>query len=551
MSLFSDIADVGGKLASSFLTLDDLVAGQGVVGGGLAQIRQAGRLGAGSVLASSNLAARTFQLGVQAGAKTARLTAEAFEGVVPGAGAARKLAEKVDAQAAAAAEEASMLTARCVEMTGGASAAPRNPLTGERWVSKECPPGYTWAELTADTVVGPFGRIAMLPLTMGMDTASAAAATGAGRMTMGATVQAVNGLLDLGSASSKLDRAELRDALMAVSSTTGNAVARDFVAIAEAAGRFTLGDARRLLRGMREGLEELRLIAAHDEMDELLPALPVSATLRRRARKIVDNPPKKFLAAIAERPVRFGKVLRSLIEDAEPLRLFLVNYPQVVTLLGANTTMVLAAGLLDVGEIEDYVRDDGGKGTPWSAVGFEDWVGQAVLGKRDPRLGYYPECAVRYARDVSFLYASEVLGRDKALARVDRLYGKDARDRAAADVSLYRDVLDAEAGEAREERIRDFIADAEDLIDCRDKGQEQLAALEDFAALPFQYVPEQAGERIAILRYFLSRTGQELALQVEGADAGRRDAGRQEAQQAFAKWVDGGARSVKSKAASK
>jgi len=176
---------------------------------------------------------------------------------------------------------------------------------------------------------------------------------------------------------------------------------------------------------------------------------------------------------------------------------------------------------------------------------FEDYVGQAVLGKKDPRLGYYPECAVRYAQDVSFLYASEVLGRDKALARIDRLYGKKTRDRVAADVSLDRDVLDLEAGERRDERIRDLIADtgARDLIDRRDKGQEQLESLEDFSALPLQYVPEQAGERIAILRYFLSRASQELALRPEPADAGR-----QEAQQAFEKWVDGGAKSVKGKA---
>jgi hypothetical protein len=58
-------------------------------------------------------------------------------------------------------------------------------------------------------------------------------------------------------------------------------------------------------------------------------------------------------------------------------------------------------------------------------------------------------------------------------------------------------------------------------------------------------VPEQAGARIEILRYFLSRASQELALRRR--EGGPAEAGRQEAQQAFAKWVDGGARSVKSK----
>ena len=55
--------------------------------------------------------------------------------------------------------------------------------------------------------------------------------------------------------------------------------------------------------------------------------------------------------------------------------------------------------------------------------------------------------------------------------------------------------------------------------------------------------PVEPFERIAILRYFLSRASQDLALRPESADAGR-----QEAQQAFEKWVDGGAKSVKGKA---
>lgn len=536
MSWISDIADVGGKLVGNFLSLDDLVAGQGVVGGGLAQLAQAGRLGAGSVLVSSNLAARTFQLGVQAGAKTARVTAEALEGVVPGIDAARGLAARVDAASTAAAEEASLLAARGVQMTAGRGGAPKNPLTRQPWLGKETPPGYTWTELTADTVVGPFGRIALLPLTLGLDTVEAAAASGVGRRTIDATIKAVSGALGLVSSSRKLDDDELREALLAVTSSTGRAIVRDFVAIAEAATRFTLGDTRRVERGMREGLEELRLLARHPDLDELLPALPISKVLRDRARKIVANPPKHFLASIEKRPPRPGEVFKALIEDAGPLRDFIVNFPQVVTLLGTNTGLVLAAGLFDVGEIEDFVRGDGDKSAPWSAVGFEDYVGQAVLGKTDPQLGYYPESAVYLARDVSFLYSTEVLGRGKALARVERLYGEEARERVEDDVSLDLDLLRTEAGEAREERLRERVdeADDADLERLRDRGRDQLASLEAFAGGRFQYVPKQVGERIDALRYFLSIANQRLALGRRGGE----DGGRRAARRAFDDWVD-------------
>jgi len=65
MSLISDLTQLGQKLAASFFDLDDLAAGQGVVREGTSQLAQAGRWGAGAALVSSNLAARTFQLGVQ------------------------------------------------------------------------------------------------------------------------------------------------------------------------------------------------------------------------------------------------------------------------------------------------------------------------------------------------------------------------------------------------------------------------------------------------------------------------------------------------------
>jgi hypothetical protein len=303
---------------------------------------------------------------------------------------------------------------------------------------------------------------------------------------------------------------------------------------------------------MREGLEEMRLLAEHPEMNELFPALPISETLRSRAREIVDHPPAHFLAAIAKRPPRWSEVVKALIEDANALRVFLVNYPQVVTLLGANTVSLLAAGLFDAADVEDYVRKDEKKGKPWSVTGFEDYVGLAVVGEADPDKGYYPESAVYLAQDVSFLYSSEVLGRGKALARAERIFGREVRDRVGRDVSLELGVLKTEKGEAREERIRRSIADiesSEELTRWRDTGQEQLDSLEAFAGARLQYVPPQVTERIEVLRFFLSVTNQRLAL--GRTEPEPEDAGRVAAREAFDAWVDSGGGSSPARGAKK
>ena len=96
------IQDVGGKLVQSFLSLDDLVLGQGLISEGLSQLGLSGRSVAGSALGSANVAVRSVHATIQVGAKTARATAAVFEGFVPGAGLARSMAERMDGEATAA-----------------------------------------------------------------------------------------------------------------------------------------------------------------------------------------------------------------------------------------------------------------------------------------------------------------------------------------------------------------------------------------------------------------------------------------------------------------
>ena len=529
------IQDVGGRLVQSFLSLDDLVLGQGLFSEGLSQFKLSGRSVAGSMAVGSNVAARTVHAGIQVGAKTAKATASALEGLVPGAALARSLAERVDEEAAAAGEEASRLAAHAVELAGGD--LPRSPLNQQAWLSKGMPRGYGWSDLAADTAVGTVGRLATMPLTLGIDSLMQMASTRGGRMLVDSSLKSVGMMLEMtpGTSSTQLDTGDLRESLMAVTASSGDSAVRNCVALAEASARLAFGDTRKLHATLDEAIDQMRLLAAHGELGDLLPAVPISGTLRARARRIVDHAPAKFLAAIdrgedgaAPTP---AAVLAAVLADADHLRVFATEYPLVMSLMGTNASLFLTAGMVDVNEIEAYVQaDDDDRSRPWSATQLEAYVGKAPQGT-------FFEATVRAAQDAAFTYSSDVLGREKALARAERLYGRAVRERLADDISLDGDVL-ASAGEARDARIREHIAgadDAADLTRCRDRCQEQLESLDAFTDSLYDYQPKNIAERKEILRTFLSLVNQDLALR-DAEDAARAE--RLAAKSGFDAWVD-------------
>ncbi|MCP4654649.1 MAG: hypothetical protein GY856_04425 [bacterium] len=544
------IQDVGGKLAQSFLTLDDLVFGQELFSESLSQLGLTGRSAVGSVVVGSNVAARGFQIGVQAGAKTAKVTAAAFEGLVPGAGTLREVAERIDGRSTAAAEEASRLAAYGVELFRGGDAVPANPVTGEPWLAMSVPREMGWGTLAAETALGPFGRIAALPLTLGIDSLRAVAASRAGEATRDAAVKAVDATLNVlpgAGGSTKLDTAELRELLAALASSSGEAAARDAAGFVAAAAHLAAGDTRRLGRAIEEGIEKMRLLADQAEMDEILPALPVAKLVRERAREIVDHPPKKLLAALAQDGLldRFGAIFSALVDEFDAIRTFSVNYPLVLTLLGTNGGVLLAAGLFDVDDIEEFVRSDGAGAKaddePWSAADLETFVAQAASADGDDPdavAGFFTEPTVRLAQDVVFTYSSEVLGRDEALARIEQLFGDDARERIEVDPSLDGEIMKAERGEARDRKIRERIAaidGVDELRDQRDRCVAQRTSLEGFAGAPWTYRPQVIEERIEAVATFLSLVGQQLALR-DQPEAG--EIARHEARRRFDAWAE-------------
>ena len=338
-----------------------------------------------------------------------------------------------------------------------------------------------------------------------------------------------------GASSTQIDTRDLRESLMAVTASSGDSAIRNVTALAEAAARLAFGDTRKLRQAVEEALDQMRLLAAHDELGDLLPAIPISATLRARARRIVDHAPTNFLAALergadgtAPSP---GQVLSAVLNDADNLRVFATEYPLVLALIGTNTSMFLTAGMIDVNEIEGYVQADGDdKSRPWSATQLEAYVGKAPEGT-------FFEATVHAAQDAAFTYSSEVLGRRKALARAARLYGETARERLESDVSLDADILDA-SGEARDAKIRQHIAAATsvgELTRQRDRCQEQLASLGAYTASLYDYQPQRIAERKDVLLTFLSLVNQDLALR-DADDPAHTE--RMAAKEGFDAWVE-------------
>ncbi len=528
------LQDIGGKLAQSFLSMEDLVLGQGLVSEGRSQLGLTGRSLAGGAAVSANLAARAVHAGIQAGAKTAGAAAAALEGFVPGAGLARSLAERVDHQARAAAQAASLLATQAVEMTGGE--VPRSPLNNEKWISKGAPRGYSWGEIAADTAVDSFGRLAALPLRAGIDALVTAASSGTGRMAVDSALKGAGMMFDLlpGTRSTRLDTGELRESLMAVTTSSGDSAARNVLGLAEATVRLSLGDTRKLRQSLNEAIEAMRLLAEHQDLDDLLPAVPISAMLKERARNVVDHAPTKLLKALergsgGEAPAP-GSILSALLDDAENLMVFATDYPLALALMAANTTLLMTAGMADVNEVESYVEDETEKSRPWSVSQIEAYVGSAPEGALF-------EATVRAAQDTAFAYSSEILEREKALERAQRLFGKAARERLEDDVSLDLEILRARDDDERDRKIRQHIAAAEESTLRRqlDSCQEQLEALEAFTGSLFEYQPKNIAERKHALRAFLSLANQDLALRGTGESARTE---RLAAKAGFDQWLD-------------
>jgi hypothetical protein len=300
-----------------------------------------GRYAAGSIVASANFAAQAASLGVRTGAAAAGALATAAGGV-PGAGLVRKMAEAVEREAAAAEEQASLRASASVDGLANRLGDGRSE----------------WVELAADTAAAPLSGLAAVAAAMGVEAFNSAASTRPGRAALDAVVRNARG-----------DAGAQRESLVAVASDSGAAAIRGGFSVAETAVRLAFSDTRRLRRAIAGGVDQMRLLADAGEMHDLLPVPAVDEEVRARARRVVERAPARLLAALEEPSPRIGKTLAAMLDDAEPLRVFVVAYSQVATLVVTRVSRLLIAGSLSFSDVEAFLEGRRLAGQAWRAGG--------------------------------------------------------------------------------------------------------------------------------------------------------------------------------------
>lgn len=286
-----------------------------VAGSGLVSLRKLGRFAAGSLVASANVSQQVFHTGLGVGARMLRKTAEAAGGAVPGANRFVGVANR-------AVEQASAHAARAERRRDEAMAFARQDDSDQ-----------TWAELATETAVAPLAAAVWTLLA-------------------GGTFRRARGEAD---GFRKVERGE---AFLAVAREAGSTTLRQTFDLAEAAARLVGGDPEPLRLSIDKGLAQMRLLAAAGELGDLVPTSSFDEPLQRRARLVVERSPQRFLDALAgngRRP-RPAAVFQAAVLDADELRVFLVVYPQTLSLIAAKVGRLLVAGELELRQVEAFLR---------------------------------------------------------------------------------------------------------------------------------------------------------------------------------------------------
>jgi len=276
-----------------------------------------GRFAAGSLVASVNISQRAFHAGLGVWAWGFRKTAEAAGDAVPGATRLAGAAARAEEQASAHAAQAERRRAQAMAFA--------------RHVDAVAP---AWSELVAETAVAPFVDAATWTLLLGEEARGAR------------------------SDADRFYAVERGGAFLALAREAGSTTLRQTLGLAEAAARLTTGDPEPLRLSIDEGLAQMRLLAAAGELGDLVPSSPLDEPLQRRARLVVERSPRRFLDALATngRRPRPAAVFQAAVLDAEELRVFLVVYPQTLSLIAVKVGRLLVAGEIELRQVEAFLR---------------------------------------------------------------------------------------------------------------------------------------------------------------------------------------------------
>jgi hypothetical protein len=134
---------------------------------------------------------------------------------------------------------------------------------------------------------------------------------------------------------------------------------------------------------------------------------------------------------------------------------------------------------------------------------------------------------IELALDTIFSYSYRALGRDAALARMERLFGSAVRNQLRDDCSLRGEVIDAKID--RDIRIAALVSQLQEegharLLQARNHAADRLASLSATSPdrMLERLVPQRIGQRIAILQRFVSMADTANALDPVRQDEARR-----------------------------
>lgn len=533
----SMIEDMAKKVAQTLVGLDDIVLFREIADKGMQQATDAGRSMVGAALVGGGLAARTATLGVQLGTKSAKAATDAVKGMVPGADVAGRVVDDMDRRIGESGQKASRLAAHGAGI-GRSGGMPTNPLTGETWLEKSLGEGEGWNTLLADSTVD-LARFFAMPLTLGVGAGEAAAATPAGREFTRYSWNAMSSAVDMlagtrGEGSE--DRAEARAAMLALGLAPLACATRDLVDVSEGMTRLAFGDGRKLRDALSGVVERLDLgdeASAGDQRTD--DDLGLIRALRERSKKASQHTPERVLAAGEAAGdglmAQYSRHASALVEDGNNLSSLALVYTELMTRLGVNAAHAVLNGWRDVNAIDDWVDDDeserdrslGGRGTDRrrpAAIEQLEAIASAVgpLETDDKSRSFFSRAALELARDTVYAYTARALDRDKALERVQRVFGAAARDNVRDDCSLRSEVRDARSPGARLQALQDVASelrreDLSCLIRARDHAADRLQALERGDNVIENLLTPRHAERVEALQSFVGLVDQSLAFE--------------------------------------
>ena len=331
-----------------------------------------------------------------------------------------------------------------------------------------------------------------------------------------------------GGGGTRTDRSERRAMLLMVGMTPLMTTVQDIVDFGEGLTRASAGDGRQLRELLTTALERIEASAGASDAAERTPSNLISA-----------------LDETSAEGSRFAALGKAIVEDSGTLSRLAVAYTTLVAGLLTSSLQSAVNGARDVGSIEEWVRADeaacalaaGDSGParssvtpnrPASVKQLETLVAAFYNADADTRRrSFYVPSTIELALDTIFSYSCRALGRQAALARMERLFGAAVRDQLRDDCSLYGEIIDAKSD--RDVRIAALVsqlqsAGHERLWEARTHAADRLASLT--AASPDRMlerlVPQRIGERIAILRRFVGMADTANALDPVRQDEARR-----------------------------